>query len=173
MYINEKENHIVSNNKVFKDVNNVVWIDLHTGYGPRYQMSIVNSKHEKTSTKDMIKEINYPLILGLNAEEFYEVEGDMLEITYDSHKINREKCKLYATCFEFGTLGESITNSISSLKALVFENNTYFEEQTPKFKEFSLKLIKEQFLPSSKKWRKKAELDFIQAMKGIIQYKEI
>lgn len=159
--------------KVFIDIENVVWIDIHTGYGPRYQMSVVNSQYEKTSTTDMIKEIKYPLILGLNAEDFYEIDGDMLEKTYNIHKSSNAKCDLYATCFEFGTIGESTLNSISGLKAFIFENNAYFKNQTPKYIEYSRKLFTEQFLPSDLDWREKAEKDFIQAMKGIISYKNI
>ncbi len=159
--------------KLFIEIKNVVWIDIHTGYGPRYQMSIVNSQYDTTSTSDMVEIINYPLILGLNGDDFYEIDGDMLEKTYNIHKKQKAKCNLYATCFEFGTLGESTKNSIASLKAMVFENDSYFKKQTPKFNNYSLKLIKEQFLPSSLKWRKKAEEDFLQAMKGIIEYKKI
>ncbi len=159
--------------KIFLDINNVVWIDIHTGYGPRYQMSIVNSQYEKTSTSDMIKEINYPLILGLNAQDFYEIDGDMLERTYKTHQSSKSKCNLYATCFEFGTIGDSTKNTISSLKAMIFENNSYFKKQSSKYNKYSHKLMKEQFLPESLKWREKAEKDFLQAMKGIIKYKNI
>lgn len=158
---------------IFDDIENVVWIDLHTGYGPRFQMSIVNSHFEKTSTSEMIEIIKYPLILGMNAEDFYEIDGDMLEKTYNIHQKKKAKCDLFATCFEFGTLGDSIINSISSLKAMVFENNAYFRKQTPKYNEYARKLIREQFLPSAEDWREKAEKDFIQAMNGIIPYKNI
>ncbi len=161
------------NNLVFKDTNNVVWIDLHTGYGPRYQMSIVNSQYEKTSTSEMIKHLNYPLILGMNVEDFYEIDGDMLEKTYDIYHELNPACSLFATCFEFGTLGDSLLNTISSLKAMVFENSAYFQNQNQSFNKYALKLIKEQFLPSAEKWRVKAEQDFLQAMQGIISYQKL
>lgn len=161
------------NDKVFNDIENVVWIDLHTGYGPRYQMSIVNSRYEKTSTSDMIEKIQYPLILGMNVEDFYEIDGDMLEMTYDIHRNSKAKCDLFATCFEFGTIGDSTNNSITSLKAMVFENNSYFRDQKPKYNKYARNLIKEQFLPSAQKWRKKGEKDFLQAMKGLILYKKL
>lgn len=155
------------------DIEQVVWIDLHTGYGPRYQMSIVNSQYEKESTKDIISNINYPLVLGLNADDFYEIDGDMIEMIY---RINQESSKptnLYATCFEFGTLGESTLNTIESLKAIMFENSNNFKQQSKKFNIYSRKLIKEQFLPSSIEWKKKAYTDFKQAINGILLYKEL
>ncbi len=46
-------------------------------------------------------------------------------------------------------------------------------EQTPKYDKYAHKLIKEQFLPSAEKWRIKAEKDFLQAMNGLIPYKEL
>ncbi len=161
------------NNNTFKEIDNVVWIDLHTGYGPRYQMSIVNSKYEKTSTKEMINQLDYPLILGMNVEDFYEIDGDMLEKIYDIYHKQNADCSLFATCFEFGTIGKSLLNTVSSLKAMVFENSAYFENQTQNFNKYALKLIKEQFLPSAEKWRIKAEKDFLKAMQGIITYKKL
>ncbi len=159
--------------KVFSDIKKIVWIDLHTGYGPRYQMSIINSKYEKASTKEVIEKINYPIVLGLNADDFYDINGDMLENIYSIKNKLKSKCDLYATCFEFGTLGDSTKKMVESLKAMIFENSSYHIEQSPKFKEYSDLLIREQFLPSSEAWRKKAEEDFLQAITGIIKYKQI
>ena len=62
---------------------------------------------------------------------------------------------------------------IESLKAIVFENSSHFVTQTSKIKKYTDLLIREQFLPSDEKWRIKADKDFLQAMKGIIKYKEI
>ena len=159
--------------KNVKDVKTCVWIDLHTGYGPRFQMSIVNSRYEKLSTEDMIDKINYPLILGLNKDDFYEIDGDMIEKIYDIHAGIKSKTDLYATCFEFGTLGDKTKNTIESLKAMVFDNNCFFEEQSDKMKAYSKKLIKEQFLPSAENWRIKAYVDFKQAISGILTYKKL
>ena len=159
--------------KILTEIKKVVWIDLHTGYGPRYQMSVINSKHELEHTKTFIEKINYPLVLGLNTSDFYDVEGDMLESIYSLNNKSKHKCELYATCFEFGTLGNSTLNMIESLKAIVFENSSHFITQTPKIKKYTDMLIREQFLPSEEKWRIKANKDFLQAMKGIIKYKEI
>ena len=150
-----------------------MWIDLHTGYGPRYQMSIVNSKYEKESTKDMITNINYPLILGLNADDFYEIDGDMIEMIYRINEESSSPTNLYATCFEFGTLGDSTLNTIESLKAIMFENSNFFKEQSKRFNTYSQKLIKEQFLPSSIEWKKKSHADFKRAIEGILTYKKL
>ncbi len=156
-----------------KDIKKVIWVDLHTGYGKRYQMSIVNSKYEKDSTRDFITNINYPLVLGLNGEDFYEIDGDMIETIYSTNNKLSKPVDLFATCFEFGTLGEPILKSIESLKAMIFENSSHFINQNPKFKSYSDKLIREQFLPSEEKWRIKAYQDFKQALSGILKYKNL
>ena len=158
---------------IYKDAINVVLVDIHTGYGPRYQMSIVNSKFEKDTSVDMIEKIDYPLILGIGTSDFYDIDGDMIERTYELHRDKKAKCKLFATCFEFGTLGESTLKTIESLKAMLFENSSFFKGQKPKFNDYSIKLIKEQFLPSASEWREKAENDFKKALTEIINYKKI
>jgi len=156
-----------------EEIKQVVWIDLHTGYGPRYQMSIVNSQYEKESTKELISNINYPLVLGLNADDFYEIDGDMIEMIYRINEESLSPTNLYATCFEFGTLGESTLNTIESLKAIMFENSNNFKMQKDDFSTYSRTLIKEQFLPSASEWKKKAQADFKRAIEGIIKYKEL
>jgi len=158
---------------IYLDAVNVVLVDIHTGYGPRYQMSIVNSKFEKDSTLDMIEKMDYPLILGVGTSDFYDIDGDMIERAYEIHKDEKATCNLYATCFEFGTLGDSTLKTIESLKAMLFENSSFFKAQKPKFNDYAVKLIKEQFLPSASKWREKAELDFKKALTEIIKYKNI
>ncbi len=159
--------------KNLTDIDQVVWIDLHTGYGPRFQMSIVNSRFEKDSTKEIIENIGYPLVLGLNAEDFYEIDGDMIEMIYTINNKMKKPTNLYATCFEFGTLGEPTLKTIESLKAMIFENSSYFIEQNPKFKKYTDELIKEQFLPSAIEWRNKSYHDFKQALTGILKYKKL
>jgi len=155
------------------NIDQVVWIDLHTGYGPRYQMSIVNSKQEKEINTEFSHNIHYPLVLGLNANDFYEIDGDMIEMIYTTHAKMDQPNDLYGTCFEFGTLGESLLKSIKSLKAMLFENSSYFIPQNNRFRLYAEALLKEQFLPSEQKWREKAYQDFKQAISGILEYKKL
>ncbi len=155
---------------VLTNIEDVIWIDLHTGYGPRYQMSVVNSQYEKEQTKDLMDNISYPRILGISKDDFYDIDGDMIEKIYEVHKKKKFKSNLYATCFEFGTLGEKTINSISSLKALIFENDCQFEKQSKEFKDYSKNLIKEQFMPSEDEWKEKAHQDFLNATSDILRY---
>lgn len=157
--------------KLLDGVGEVVWVDLHTGYGPRYQMSVVNSVREAKTPKEVSEAIQYPLVLGLNKEDFYEIDGDMIEWIYVENNKREKPIQLYATCFEFGTLGDSTLNSIESLKAMVFENSDRFHPQSKSFSRYANRLMREQYLPSSIKWKEKAEQDFHQAFGGILRYK--
>lgn len=159
--------------QILSGVDTCIWLDIHSGYGPRYQMSIINSQFEKEKTKELFDTMKYPLILGLNKDDFYDVEGDILEYVYSVH--TQEKCKsdLIALCYEFGTLGDSTKNTIESLKAIVFENNKRFNPTTSKMEAYVKNLMMEQFLPSEEKWRIKAEQDFIDSTTEILNFKNL
>lgn len=153
------------------DTETCLWLDIHTGYGPRYQMSIVNSKFEKDSTLDLMDNLNYPLILGLGTSDFYDVDGDMIEYIYNKHNEIKSKIKLTALCFEFGTVGNSTLNNIESLKAMVFSNNVRYTESSLKQRSYSKKLMQKQFMPGEDQWKLKASEDFVLATRELLNYK--
>ncbi|MBU1019668.1 MAG: hypothetical protein KJ847_00520, partial [Firmicutes bacterium] len=139
----------------------------------KYYDEHMAAEYEKETTRDMIEKINYKRILGLYTDDFYDIDGDMIEMIYQIHQERNSKCALFATCFEYGTLGEETKKTISSLKAMVFENSSFFIRQDGKFQEYAQSLIKEQFMPSEELWRVKAEQDFLVATKGIMKYYNI
>lgn len=146
----------------------VTVIDLHTGYGPRYDMSIVNSMLETKSTESFKEKFDYDRVLGLNKEEFYEIEGDFIDALYRLHADLIPEKTFYGTTFEFGTLGEGLVSEIRSLKTMIFEN-TYHQGHLKK--DCYQKLIKQMkalYLPNEKKWMAKCEQDFLKAIKGIV-----
>lgn len=115
-----------------KGFENTIFIDLHTGYGPRYQMSIVNSSYmrkEKGNFKNIneINEINeklkkeYPLVVESNTGSFYLIHGDLIDFIYQKYPAIK-----YATAFEFGTFGDSLFAGIKSVVAVVLENQVFF-----------------------------------------------
>lgn len=152
------------------DPSTVVWIDIHSGYGPRYQMSIVNSKHEKKQTKALQDALSYPRILGLHTEDFYDTIGDMIEMIYTLHKDHELHNTLYAACYEFGTLGDSFLKQLESLKTLLFENASYHLDQDGSFDSFAGRLMNKLFLPPADDYRHKAYKDFIHATTDILSF---
>ncbi|MBF4693912.1 M14 family metallopeptidase [Fusibacter ferrireducens] len=146
--------------------NKRLFIDLHTGYGPKYQMSIVNSPNEKRSVSELKKAFNYPLIQNANGDDFYQINGDMVNYINDFIQATD-----YATCFEFGTIGMSILDEIKSLRIMLEENSVHHmhRETDPIFKRIK-KDFEQLYMPDEKKWLDKVITDFDQALKGILTH---
>lgn len=155
----------------FENYEQVLHLDMHTGYGPRYQMSVVNSVHEKRSSKECAAAYQYPLIVAANPDEFYAIKGDMIDYEYELRDNEFADKKLYGLAFEFGTFGDGWTDNYRSPFAMHFENA--FRHQKI-IKGIPAALIANQFEelfnPASKKWKEKALADGDQAMDGILRY---
>ncbi|HEY2420628.1 MAG TPA: M14 family metallopeptidase [Neobacillus sp.] len=159
---------------VASDYQNIVHIDLHTGYGPKYQMSIFSSSSETMTEAEAKKAFHYPLVLTPDSKDFYVTSGDNTEYMYGLQKQTKSSKKIYSTTFEFGTLGDGTIASIQSLKNTIDENRLYWQGSTNDVtKEIIKNRYKEMFYPSEEKWRKKAEKDFQQAIKGVLNNREI
>jgi len=151
----------------------LTWIDIHSGYGPKDQMSLINSQYEIDVTNDMIEHCDYPLILGINDNDIYDTDGDIIEKLYEIKDSKYSKLEFYAATLEFGTTGTGSIKSIESLKALIARNNVRFIEKNQNIESYAIKLMKKQFAPKNDKWRQKANQDFIQAMTAILTYKKL
>lgn len=156
--------------QLYKENIPIVWIDLHTGYGPKDQMSIVNSTKEKISIVEYRQRFSYPLITTLDQDDFYQIDGDMIEYLYEKKPDHLE---LFATCFEFGTKKEGLWQQIQSLKALMFENANYHKPMSRRFKIYARDLMLAQFRPKDEAWIMKAIKDFSDAYDGIAKAKNI
>lgn len=152
---------------VFGPYEKRIFIDIHTGFGPKYQMSIVHGPAEKRPKEMLQKAFDYPLIQNADGNDFYRISGDM--INYLNEKINPDTD--YATCFEFGTIGEGFLDQLKSLRIMLFENDV-FHLHGPTEKIYQK--VKEEFealyMPDEEKWQQKVLMDFAQAMKGILKH---
>ena len=156
----------------FANFKSVIQIDLHTGYGPRYQMSLINSPLESRDTQILQEIYKYPRILRADPDEFYQMEGDMIDWAYHLQQRDFSELDYYGTAFEFGTLGSGILAEISSLRRMISENQIFFHgareqgilnKQGVNFQEL--------YYPSSKSWKTKALDDCRQAYRGIFTSK--
>jgi predicted deacylase len=155
---------------IFQKFDHIIHLDMHTGYGPRYQMSLVNSAFESRSSKDLSKAFSYPLVVAATADEFYAIQGDMIDYVYTLMKKEFPHKRLYATSFEFGTYGESGLDLIRSLQTMIHENqistwgtrNFGIEEQVNRD-------FLELFYPQEDLWKTKAIADADKAFHGILQ----
>ena len=147
---------------------NFVQVDMHTGYGPRYQMTVIVPPLDPTPSADATKKFNYPLVQKIDADEFYAISGDMGEYVYHLRDAEFPDKKAFACGFEFGTFGESLPALIRSLRITVLENQLrHHGAVSPQAEEQIHAEYEELFFPAEEKWREKALADCRQAFEGI------
>lgn len=164
---------------LFKDIlvteyENILHVDLHTGYGPRYQMSIFSSGKETMTQKEAQRSFDYPLVFTPESDEFYVTNGDAPEYFVLLKDEIAPSKSIYSTTFEFGTMGDGLWASIDSVKRTVMENQLIqYGSDNDTTTQILNSRYREMFYPSEKKWREKAKEDFIQAMEGIMKFNKI
>ncbi len=154
---------------LFAEYPQVLHLDLHTGYGPRYQMSLVNSPRQPASSLELSARYHYPLVQKADPEEFYSLHGDMVDTLYQVAAEFPQLRQFYSAACEFGTYGDSLAAGIRSLRTMVFEMQARrFGTSDPR----SLVWVEDQFdelyYPAEVEWRKKAATDMRQALDGIL-----
>ncbi|MEJ5272999.1 MAG: M14 family metallopeptidase [Spirochaetota bacterium] len=180
-----------------KGFENTIFIDLHTGYGPSYQMSVVNSsfmklgkedesvkidknkgsktKNDNIKSDDIVRNLmqNYPLVVQSNTDSFYEMKGDLIDYIYKVYPSIK-----YATSFEFGTFGDSVLSSLKSVVAIVLENQYFYnnlngkpvnEKELDRIGKKVLTFYEKAYFPKKLKWWKKAILNFELAIELIFK----
>jgi hypothetical protein len=151
---------------------NLVHIDIHSGYGPRYDMVIFNSVQDTTTEAEAKEMFGYDYIIAQDSEEFYITFGDTTNYFYRLAKSKNTEKELYSTCFEFGTIGDGFFDSILSLKYTVDENRQHWY---PTDNALTAEVVRQNYLelfyPTESEWRMKAINDFQKAMRGVLDAK--
>jgi hypothetical protein len=148
----------------------ILHLDMHTGYGPRYQMSLVNSAYDKGSSEYFVTRFNYPLVVAATADEFYAIRGDMVDYEYLLWKNEFPNKRFFATAYEFGTLGNTMYGLFQSPRVMVHENRAYWHgTKNEKLFAKAKHGFEELFYPEAKDWREKAVADGDQAFRGILK----
>ena len=146
-----------------------IFLDVHTGYGPKNQMMIINSPQEKRNVEDMKTSFEYPYIQTADGDDFYRVNGDLADYI-NTHAATQD----YATCFEFGTIGDSMIDELKSLRIMVQENCVHHKNSphSPLFKKVKRE-FEELYMPKDKEWLAKVLVDFSAATRGILKHYNI
>lgn len=153
---------------------NIVHIDVHSGYGPRYNMVIFNSAFDTITEEDSIQLFNYGNIIAIDSEDFYPTTGDTTDFYYRLRESMGNNTSLFSTCFEFGTIGDSFLDSIISMKYTIEENqNQWYPSNNSTTNEIVKERYQELFYPTEKEWREKTVADFALACKGVLDAKLI
>ena len=162
---------------IFADVldgsyENIIHIDIHSGYGPRYNMVIFNSVQDPTTEAEAKEQFGYDYIIATDSEDFYATFGDTTDYFYRLAKNKESDKELYSTCFEFGTIGDSFIDSILSLKYTVDENRQHwYPTENTTTKEMVKENYYELFYPTETEWREKTIQDFKDALCGVLNAK--
>ncbi|MCK5795069.1 MAG: DUF2817 domain-containing protein [Anaerolineales bacterium] len=147
----------------------VLHIDMHTGYGPSSQMTMVNSPAEPMKSDQLINDFQYPRILQADPKQFYRMQGDLVDWVYRLKEVDYPKVKHFGMAFEFGTYGEGILKEIKSLRTMIYENQTaQYGSSSAKLDAYMRKEFLEMYFPYSSRWREKAILDCRQAFSGVL-----
>lgn len=147
----------------------VIHFDMHSGYGPRYLMSITVVPSEPLNSAELQRKFNYPLVLRGDHKEFYAIQGDITEYLYRLRTEEFPNKHVFACAFEFGTYGESLLARVRTLRTMIFESQLHWygakHTQTERKirEEFS-----ELYCPLEQKWREKAIVDARRAFEGIL-----
>ena len=156
--------------EAFKKSDHIVHLDMHTGWGPRDRMTLIDSPLEPRSSEQVQQDYNYPAVAAANPEEFYVIKGDMIDWVYKLRDYEYPDTKLYSTTFEFGTYGDSLWQSIRGLRSMIFENRLYWYGAGDSGVEKKVKYdLRELFEPEAEDWRQKALSDADEAIRGILR----
>ncbi len=151
---------------------NVVHIDVHSGYGPRYNMVIFNSVYETMTEAETKEMFGYDNVISFDSESFYATTGDTTDFYYRLKEKLGTDTELFSTCFEFGTIGDGFVDGIISMKYTVEENqNHWYPTDNKIMQEIVKERYQELFYPTEKEWREKTVADFAQACKGVLSAK--
>ena len=151
---------------------NVVHIDIHSGYGPRYNMVIFNSVFETMTEAESKEAFGYDYVIAHDSEAFYATTGDTTDFFYRLAQQKGTETELFSTCFEFGTIGDAFFDTILSLKYTVDENrNHWYPTGNAITEQIVHENYMELFYPTETQWREKTVADFKAAAEGVLNAK--
>lgn len=151
---------------------NIVHIDIHSGYGPRYNMVIFNSVYETMNEQESQEAFGYDHIIAYDSESFYATTGDTTDFFYRLAEKKQTGKDLFSTCFEFGTIGDAFFDTILSLKYTVDENrNHWYPTGNATSAEVVHQNYMELYYPTETAWREKTVTDFTTATMGVLNAK--
>ncbi|MBI3151424.1 MAG: DUF2817 domain-containing protein [Chloroflexi bacterium] len=145
----------------------VVILDIHTGYGPRWQMTLLNPPAEKMTAKETASRFKVPLVAGVNPEEFYSIHGDMTDYVHRMLGAKYPDKDFYVGTFEFGTYGDSLWQGIHSLRTTALEHCLRWFGGSDSSRAWMKRECDELFMPSDPTWWEKAKADARAAFDGI------
>lgn len=132
----------------------VMNIDLHTGYGERGTLHLLQEPVDDPKVKETLEMVfgDHP-IDWTDSDDFYQVTGDFVGFVGEL----MEEGLYLSMVFEYGTMDSQTTiGSLHSLHRMVLENQGYFYGYAdPNVEARVKKSYMELYYPSSEEWRSK------------------
>lgn len=157
----------------FAGYQGIIHLDMHTGYGPRFQMTLVASPHETMPAAELRARFGLPRVAAANPDEFYTMKGDMTDWEYQMVEKEFRGAKFFGAACEFGTFGESILQGARSLRITVFKNQLNQQGASAKTAAWVENEYRELYLPAEKAWFEKAISDARQTFNGVFGVEQL
>jgi hypothetical protein len=153
----------------YQGYRSIVHLDMHTGYGPRTQMTLVMSPQEKMTAEETSRKYRVPLVAAANPDEFYTMHGDMIDWEY---RLIGNTAHYFGAACEFGTFGEGILSGARSLQITILKNRANQFGASPQADAWIEREYGELYLPSESAWFEKAQADARKTFDGILGSEE-
>jgi hypothetical protein len=157
----------------FRGYQRIVHLDLHSGYGPRYQMTVVTSPRDNRSAMELKNLYHLERVAGANPDEFYSMHGDMNDWEYELVRSEHPGTAIFAANFEFGTFGESSLGEARSLRITIMKNQQNQFGGSGITGRWVDREYRALYLPDEQVWFEKVQLDAREAFEGILTYEGI
>lgn len=142
-------------------------LDMHTGYGPRHQMTLVQTGAEKMTSAEAMARFGLPRVAAANPDEFYQMHGEMADFLYAvAHRSAR---RLYSAAFEFGTYGDGLLQGARSLLTSIVGNQLRNYGASPRNRAWVERDFRALYLPADRRWFEKALHDGRAGFAAILQ----
>ncbi len=147
----------------------ILHLDMHTGYGPRDQMTLVTSPYEARRAEEICRAYGLPRVAAATPDAFYTMQGDMSDWQYHLIREMNPAARLFSAAFEFGTFGDSLLAGIRSLHITILKNRANLYGAPPGSARWIEREYNELYCPSDPAWLEKALDDARQGFEGILR----
>jgi hypothetical protein len=152
--------------KTYQGYRTIIHLDLHTGYGPRTQMTVVTSPQEKMTADETTRRYNAARVAAANPDDFYTMHGDMIDWEY---RLVGDEAHYFGAACEFGTFGEGILQGARSLQITILKNRANQFGASASAQSWIDREYGELYLPSEPAWFEKAKADARAIFNGVLQ----
>jgi hypothetical protein len=148
----------------------ILHLDMHTGFGPRGRATLVISPVEERPSTQLRDVYNYPLISRTDPDEFYAIQGDMIDYFSRLAATGHPKQAYIGMAIEFGTMGDRLPALVASLQATILENRLYHHSaQSEATQSWVERRYRSLFYPSDPSWRTQMMTDTDLALEGVLR----